>query len=334
MGINKLIILHRDGIYAKAFSEALTAYWKFASVIIALSPEGVELDGADYVLTDNRVLAMKLKERGIYLYDDESDVQDDVFSIARFQSMRSIVCQLIEHCAGGKHLNHASLKEVGDTSFIGITSGAGGSGTSSLAICMGRVLSRLYGKAVLYISFEAYKPLSYAFDFRPTGHSADILLYHLLSKSEDSALSLDDYFSEDSYSLKCISGMSKSNPFVHIEEDGVYQLLHCIACCGQFEIVILDVPCSFPHYKFLMRMCENQIVNFGFKKHCHIPSELSKEELGTICEYDIRAVKKRLFEFKPLEDRDSFILKGGRFDIDIHGQFGAEVRALVDSMEI
>lgn len=334
MGFNKLVILHRDDVYAKDFSAALAMYLNFGCVFIATSLEAAVQIDPDYIVTDNRLLALKFKEKGIHLYDDESDVQDEIFSIPRFQPIRSIASELIEHCAGDMHVKHLSLQEVGDTNFIGVTSGAGGTGTSALAICMGRVLSRLYGKRVLYVSFEPYKARFYAFSFRCAAHCADKLLYHLASKGEHCTLPLNDYLSEDAYGLKCIESGLKSSSFLNVDEEEVYQFLHYIARSGEFEFVILDVPCSFLHYKAIMQMCEKQIMNFGWKKHCYIPSALAKDELCALCDYSTNAVGKRLFEFKPFDDPDSFILTDDGFDIDIHGQFGAEVRALVDRMEI
>lgn len=330
----KLTILHRDVIFAKEFCAALLRYWKFVSIFVVSSVEEKKRINTDYILTDNGVLAAEFQEKGIHLYDDVIDVQETVFSIDRFQPIRSIASQLIAYCASDTQSKHLSLKDASDTTFIGITSGVGGSGTSSLAVCMGRILCRLYQRTALYISFEMYKPLSSIFCFNNVPRSFDRLLYHLTSKDKDCTLNIEDYLSEDTYSLKYISFESKFNSFAQIEEDDMYRLLNCIACCGKFDVVILDVPSSFSQHKSVMRMCEKQVVNFGFKKHCQISSELMQEDLEELCAFDMQGVADRLFAFHPLEDSESFILTETGFDIDIHGQFGAEVRAFVDSLEV
>jgi hypothetical protein len=336
METKSFALLHSDGKYAQDFAEALTQHWTNIVVSVVSSSEAKELLNVDYIITDNSVLAVTFKERGVYLYDDLDDVQSNVFSIARFQSICSIVSQLVEHCASGMgcSVSYLSFREASGTNFIGITSGSGGTGTSSLAVCIGRILSRLYAKSVLYVSFEAYKPLHYAFSFNCFGHSVDKLLYQLASKKRGDLVFLEEYISEDPFALKCIVNMTGINPLVNTEEEDIYNFLYCLTCCGKFEVIILDVPCSFLHYTSVMRMCEKQVVNFGFKSHCTIPSAIAKKELEELCSLDFEATKDRIFEFRPLSDDGSFIETDKGFDIDIHGQFGAEVRALVDKMEI
>ena len=329
-------ILHSDNQYAQDFAKALTRQWTNIAVTVLSSQKETERCDADYIITDDFILAEALKEKGIYLYDDPGEVQNHPAAIFRFQPIKLIVSQLMRCCAADlkNNLKYLSLREESDVKFIGVTSGSGGAGTSSLAVCIGRILSRLHNKSVLYVSFEACKPLSHVFSFNGNGHCVDKLLYKFASEQNVTFTDLESYLSEDSFALKCIGNMGNMNPLLITEEDDIYHFLYFLARCGMFDSIVLDVPCSFLHYTEIMKMCERQIVNFGYKKHCHYPSTILTKDLETCCSIGFGKTTDRIFQFAPLPDDASFISTEKGFDIDIHGQFGAEVRALVDSMEI
>lgn len=329
-------LLHSDIQYAQDFAQALTQRWRNISVKILSCSKEQEACEADFIITDNVAFIESLKEKGIYLYDDLGEAQNYPAAIFRFQPIKMIVSQLMRFCAVDLESNakYLSFREASNVLFIGVTSGAGGTGTSSLAVCIGRILARLYTKSVLYVSFEACKPLSYAFSFRESAYCINELLYQLSSGQSNKFSVLDKYLSEDSFSLKCIGNTSNMNPLLKTEEDDIYHFLHFLACCGMFDTVVLDVPCSFSHYTDIMKMCEKQIVNFGCKQHCHFPSSMLLSDLEEGCSLDCMEAKDRVFQFVPLLDEASFILTEKGFDVDIHGQFGAEVRTLVNSMEV
>ena len=84
----------------------------------------------------------------------------------------------------------------GEAKFIGITSGCGGVGTSSLALVLGRSLSRFFNKKVLFLSFDLLASKS------PTEGGAsrkDFFNYYqkLISDSEESEGSLSDFIVSD-----------------------------------------------------------------------------------------------------------------------------------------
>ncbi|NCB41521.1 MAG: hypothetical protein EOM59_02765 [Clostridia bacterium] len=334
MEYKRIILMHRDSQYAGELAGALAFYLKSSFMAVVTPNSNQELLDTDYLMTDNSTLAESYKEKGIYLYDDVETVSYPGFSIHRFQSVRAIAAQLLEYLGQSTFIGHISGKNADQAKFIGITSGSGGTGTSSLAVCMGRILSRLYGKSVLYISFEAFKPAHYAFSFNCCRASIDKLLYGLAGKAQNYMESLDDYVFEDAFELKYIAHKSNLNPLLNTEERDIYNLLYYFATVEALEIIILDVPCSFLHYASVMRMCERKVINFGFNPQCFIPSENLKNDLQELFDFASQDEKERVFEFKPLKDDDSFICLESGFDIDIHGQFGAEVRGLVDRLEI
>jgi len=334
MEYKNFILAHRDSHYAGDLAGALSGYLKNVVISVVTAPSNEELLDADYVMTDNRALAEAHKEKGIYLYDDIEATPYPGFSVNRFQSIQAIAVQLLEYFGGNTPIEYLSRREAIQTKFIGVTSGSGGTGTSSLAVCMGRILSRLYGKEVLYLSFEAYKPTNYSFSFNCCGASMDKLLYGLAGKKESDMELLDAYTSEDPFALKCIAHVSNLNPLIYTEEEDIYDLLYYLATVGKFEMIILDVPCSLLHYANVMNMCEKKVVNFGFRAQCQIPSEIVKSELEELCDFASQGKQEQVYEFRPLQDDDSFFPLESGFDVDIHGQFGAEVRGLVDSLEI
>ncbi|HCU08171.1 MAG TPA: hypothetical protein DF480_04280 [Clostridiales bacterium] len=328
----RIAVCHKDQVYAKALTEALSARWHRASICMTEPDSDDPLSGMDRILCGSAAHVMRYGSRGIHLYDDPEDMESDQLSIHRFQPIERITAQLRNLC------DHASgvlpvAEDVSETIFWGFTSGVGGSGTSSLAISTGRILSRLHGMEVLLIGFGRFICNGGDFHSRSDGRSMGQYLYRISGGEGLSASLLQACCRKDAFDLTLLGGPDRENPLCFAEEEDVYQLMRHIARYGGFQRVLLDVPAEISCWKNVMRLCERQIVNFGCQKHRFGPSEIQAEILRERCLDDGADPDVRIYTFHPLEDQDSFLPDQQGSDVDIHGQFGAEVRALVDRME-
>jgi len=325
-----IAISHRDPVYAKAFAEELADRWRRAAVRVANSEGADSPADTEYVIFDSGQLADRYGKRGIHLYDDPEDAKAGYPAISRFQPMRTIVAEIREYCIGtGREPYRCGA--FSDTLFWGFTSGIGGSGTSSLAVATARVLGRLFGEKVLLIGFDRFAGSEY--HFLPGSASVNRMLYRAACGEVLSPDVLENCLEKDAYDVRRVGIPDRENALCFAAEQELYKLFSHIASDGGFDHVLLDIPSGISCWKNLMRLCERQIVNFGFRPNRFRPSERLREVLRECCEADGADPDVRIASFYPMEDQDSFRSDPRGNDVDIHGQFGAEVRGLVERME-
>jgi len=210
--------------------------------------------------------------------------------------------------------------------FIGITSACGGVGTSSLAVTLGRILSRLNEKNVLYISFDCLPSKCEVKSGMSRRDIYDIYCkagngdFNACISTEEKIIS--DFIVKDDYGLNYLKVEAKINPFHKGIPDNDGFLLQCNL---NYEFVILDVPSGSFAGVSVFNLCEDLIVNEGIakpyqKKYCDDCYELLK----------ILAPASRLHRFAAGIDAASF--ENG--NVDIHGEYGSEVRKLVTQLGI
>lgn len=326
-------IQHRESSYAAAFAAALAEKWKSVSVELASEDCPQDAPEADFILCDNAETALKLGPKGIHLYDDPADLMSGVMSIDRFQPFSCILDELRALCGHNRRKYSMPPKEGEEVMFIGVTSGSGGIGTSAVTVILGRILSRLYGRKVLYVSLGKSGPSDYAFGFEPASLCLGRLLYQLNTQNEDGCRPLNDYAGKDAYGLYALCPGSDVNPLATGSREDVFHCLGAIAAYGGYERVLLDVPFDFIYWQDIMRMCEKQIIHYGFREYCRRAADKVRDELVELCDTDGLEPERRMIELRTLWDEDSFIFGEEGFDVDIHGQLGGEVRAVAENLE-
>ncbi len=210
----------------------------------------------------------------------------------------------------------------GEAKFIGITSGCGGIGTSSLALALGRSLSRFFNKKVLLLSFDLLASKSPSAGCASGASRKDFFNYYqkMISGAEETENSLSDFIVSDEYGLDHLKSDSGINVlhtgFEHLEDvlknfDPVY------------AVVLLDVPCSQLKGLTMLPVCENIIMNYGIAKaYQYRYCDEYTEFLKLLCPDAI------INKFISHEDPESF----AEGELDIHGEFGSEVRALAEKL--
>ena len=203
----------------------------------------------------------------------------------------------------------------GNARFIAVTSGCGGVGTTSLAVALGRVLSRLNEKNVLYVSLELLSSKSNM----PGGMSERDFLEcyeNIMVNAEKKEFDISSDVMTDPYGLKYLKCDDVFNP-LHSAISSIDTFL--IQMNLDYDAVILDVPVNSALGFTLFPLCENVVMNYGIaqphrKKYCD-------EFLKLIMNF---CQESRFHNFSC--GFDDFSFKDG--DVDIHGEFGAEVRRL------
>ncbi len=326
-----ITICHSDPVYASALAQGLASRWRQSVFRVAVPGADAIPAGTDWILCDNAAGVAWHGSKRIHLYDDPDDLKGDQQGIHRFQPLSSIAAHLRSLCVE-KSVEETLTGDAGNTAFWGFTSGVGGSGTSSLALAAGRILARLYRSDVLLISFDGFAVR----DNRSEGESSTSLrelLYRIACGEGLTTELLQTHCRKDAYDLYQLGGADRMNPLCRADAEELYRLLRQIALSRAYQKVLLDIPPAFSCWKELMRMCEKKVVNFGFLGHRSGPSGCQTEVLRECCLDDGAEPDGSVYVFRPMEDPVTFLPERCPEGVDIHGQFGSEVRALVDRME-
>ena len=204
--------------------------------------------------------------------------------------------------------------------FVCFTSACGGTGCSSSAVAMARIMSKIHKKRVLVLSFDTMTEKMYP----PSAIKEKPKLDTGLSYGRDQTLKLPLF--ADDFGVCYIRDRGFINPFHMLKEKELETVLESIARSKSFDLVILDIPYKMPYSEKLITCCEKVVVVSGYLT---VQKKYSDSFIRHL-ELSIKGLKFRpaLFSFSVMEDKDSF----DEGEVDIHDQFGAEVRQLADEL--
>ena len=210
-----------------------------------------------------------------------------------------------------------------NTEFVCFISACGGSGCTSASRALGGILLKLFKKRVIVISLDRLgsklSPASALKDhgsFIPSGlrcGPGDKFTFALETCRDD--LGVTYIYSGDFLS-----------PLHDIGRKELMSMLEAISLSESFDIVILDIPYQLKGSELLALCCEKVVLVTGYldaqKKH----ADAFRRYMEGLAE----RMKDRpeIFLFDPSEDTESF----ADGEVDIHDQFGAEVRILADEL--
>jgi len=208
-----------------------------------------------------------------------------------------------------------------NTLFIGITSAAGGSGLTSLSICLARTIKRMMQDAkceILVLSFDALSSKTAPPNLERM--SVKRLLTRLMGGvGQYKELSFTQ-LSKDEFGVNYFADSSFYNPLNVLNVDELLCLLNTISESKLFDYVILDIPFTCFNSMQQASCCEKLIINNGYLEN----QKAINTKLYTSVKKYINNLDETpdLFTFTPIEDRDSFNENG----VDLHGQYAAMVR--------
>ena len=204
--------------------------------------------------------------------------------------------------------------------FVCFTSACGGTGCSSSAVSLARIMSKLRKKRVLVLSLDTLAEKMYPPSALKTKTVFDTGLQYGRGQTLKLPLSTDDF------GVSYVHDKGFINPFHMLDERALETVLENVSRSRDYDMVILDIPYKMPLSEKLITCCEKVVVVFGY-----LPYQIKhNDSFLRHLELNIKALKFRplLYSFAAMEDRESF--EDG--EVDIHDQFGAEVRQLAEEL--
>ncbi|WP_130863823.1 P-loop NTPase family protein [Bacilliculturomica massiliensis] len=227
--------------------------------------------------------------------------------------------------------------------MTGFLSGSGGTGKTVSAIAYARVLSREYGKRVLFLSFEEWDSSAfYAGGKRSEEHRLEEFLYYLFSRREGMDMPRPDvghyappgpetYLYEDPWGVCGFFPSSGLNDLAALSEKELVILFQELICGGRFDRVVLDLPSAVTGEEavFLIRSCVSLVLVSDSRPYSVFRAGLLERWLTD----ELNIGEEAVFSLRPETDEESFLPDGkGGVEIDIHHQIGREVKDLAERM--
>lgn len=322
-----LFIRHSDQEYAQALAHAVSKRWRSAQVRTGGSAAEVS---CDFQIREEGYACELTQELELILSDDPGNRNPESGTIFRFTPVSDLVSFIKARLQAAEGVT-SDIIEISGVEVWGITSGAGGSGTSSLAVALGRILARLDEHRPLLISFHRFS----AEEAGERQGRADLFrryLYRLTGTDRPCSGMLGRCTYLDHYGLAHFSYGKQENPLAHLTENEIVDLLQHVAGYGLYSHILLDIPAEVSHWRPLMRCCEHHIVNYGPCERRYAQSDRVRESLELLCLEDHTDAERRIVCFKPMFDEAGFSKEAWNGGPDIHGQYGAEVRGLADRL--
>ena len=185
--------------------------------------------------------------------------------------------------------------DTGKCGFVLLSSHYGGDGVSSAAICLSRIISRIFKKKTCYISLESFCK-------NPEQYTIEQWQMKASLNSFFSGRSSSFSFKTDEYGVSYFSSYG-FNPLSSLDFSELTRFFEAV--CGLFDYCILDTSVGFPNFDRILALCEAKVF---VSRRGGLPQFNSNYNL--------------------LISDDEFSFNAG--DIDIHGQLGSEVLSLAE----
>ncbi len=234
------------------------------------------------------------------------------------------------------------------TQIVGFVSGAGGVGTSSLAISAARELTSLDKRDALYLSFEEAEstPVYIPMDEGRAGISE--YLYYLFAREKEATASfVDGFIISDMYGLCAFRPAKGPGELSGLPDELQDKFFDSLYESGRFRHIFIDFPARMPGgIEHLMKYCHKIfLIDDGqplslWKNHRFIES-ISTEVFEEIEEHIIPVTNKwsprdgevwedsRIFvEY----DEESFVKSDFQIEISLQRRFGLGVKKIADEL--
>ena len=361
----RLLILHTDVEYASALARALALRDRIYTITLAsehkLSLAGVLEEAVkkeyDLILTDeewkkcadrdnaeNREKLMGLSETPLPGY---------IYKYGGLERISSELQIAFSEVTGRKRF----FLHNKETKLIGFTSGAGGVGTSCIAIATGRELASLDKRDVLYLSFEETESTSIYFPLDQGRASISEYLYYLFSGGKEVTASfIDSFLISDMYGLCAFRPAKAINELTQLSCQQLIQFLDSICATGRFRYILVDFPARQSDcIMYLLKSCHNIFFiddgspislwkNRKFTKNMAaeeyeeivdqikwvtnkwLPKPETEKEEEEENEEEVFDANRIFVEY----DKESFVTDGLYIDISFQRCFGVGVRKIAD----
>lgn len=360
----RLLILHRDGEYASDLGRALALRDAIYAVTLASEKKLCFAGVLEEVVN---------KEYDIILIDEEWKMRADQEEVNNRERLIGLSEAPFPEDEKGYIYKYGGLERISSelqiafsevtgrgrislhknrTKLFGFTSGAGGVGTSCIAIATGRELASLDKRDALYLSFEQTESTSVYFPMDQGRASISEYLYYLFSKDKEVTASfIDSFLISDMYGLCAFRPSKALNELPQLSCDQLMQFLDSICATGRFRYILADFPAQTSDcILHLMKSCHNiffiddggPLSLWKNKKFTENISAKSYEEIREQIKWVTNKWTPAAEEEKEEEDvsdshrffveydRESFMTSDFYIDISLQRCFGLGVKKIAD----
>ncbi|NLK73414.1 MAG: AAA family ATPase [Clostridiales bacterium] len=343
-----LAIYDTDSLYGHALGEYIANYGNLFSVIIFDEIPSLlsytEKSKADIFLI-NENAAEYLTEKGmqiVWLLENPPDKlmkAKDGNTIYKYMSAEKIIEELKYICVQ-ESINDINLSTIDKRSqCIGFYSSSGGAGTTSIAICVSRVLA-MRDKKVLYLNFEAIPSTKSFFVLDESKRNMSDFLYYLFIKEGQNISALINSFTvQDKWGVHTFIPQSNYNDLLQLTCDETTYLFETLCTGGNYDYICIDFSPEINEKKILMLSLCYKIFNIIgdfepaktkaeiFFLYCNSSNNLAFVN-NSVPVYNFCSEGKEAELFIE-NDAKSFNEKDDVLAISLDGKFGKGVRKVV-----
>lgn len=281
-------------------------------------------------------------EREIYRLSKVSELINK--SIQKYSFIKS------SYIAG--HITRSDKAKI--YSFI---SSSGGSGVSSIALCIGRELATRRDENILYISLGPYHQERYFFNWSRSNNLREYL-FHMFYGDIRYCFSLDNYMKKDEWGLYHFNITTFTNKIDELTQDQFEKFIENIISLNLFHTIIFDLGCQISdktksvldmsHKKFFIEV-KNDLRKEDFVKYLDLKDEstvfienfhLEKNDIDKFFEEEVEdknieeidETNKIKIRIPIRRDDEAFFVNEGLYDIRRDTNFSQDISKLVDSI--
>jgi GTPase SAR1 family protein len=294
-------------------------------------------------------LSFESKLKFIFLTENLDELEkyksENFILIKKYESVKTINLEI-------EYLNllitgsMALIPKRQNVKFYIVTSGAGGTGKSSIAISLSRDLSKRYYKKILYFNMEAIQIYDTYFPEMPKGkRNISDYLYYLFKKLnlDKKVLSTKSYIYTDYFGVNVFYPSEGHNDLSELNSEEIKYVFDELCESKEYEYIVVDLGIENLEILYFLYNYSNNLLliydetNFTKNKNTKLTNLINENSFENSTDKIIKIINKVDFEDCNQEGRlfietdiSSFRKLENKIDISYHGNFFAGIRGITD----
>ncbi len=331
--ISLAIIDHDDG-YANALSKAITLKSEQFDVHTAPSSQWEKFDLVLMNEAETDSVQNEIRDKLILLTEKKCrmpwrETKSRPFFLYKYENLSLLIAALQYYYSKIYGCSSPFSVFEKEPFVVGVCSGSGGIGCTSVSILLARELTEKKKKKVLFLSLEEVESASLYFSF-PEGHPfMGDYLYYLFSNDEKRKTSTfySAFQYQDSYGVDLFYPSCGCNELCKLSVEEVHLFIESISTIGNYDYIILDCGSHFSkEILYWMRQCNQCIL---LKNGTAVSAEKNKKRLE-VFQKQQHFDCSRFLEYCISKDEESFIERDHKVDIYVNYTLGSEVKRIAD----